>query len=297
MPTHPRGAQEWLPPPALNTMTVPNVEFSLLTSLKLQALEATKVFSSSEMSPARRPRRVRTPARLCTLITLWGFALLMARSNDLIADAVSPARLLKTFVEQQQQHREGLIKTKWDGNYCSGPASLSPRSALRARNGMISASTCASSVKKRVERPIRIVEWRAFIGGGDGGGLTDVWGVSNGNRGLSRQVSCLASDMGLSGLGGMAAGYAAKRFGRLLSFACGFVLVSMKVAEELGYVAVDWEKIEGDARRIGGSVWGDNGVVRRRARRLTRSWQVELGPNAGIAGSFLTGFVYAFNVI
>lgn len=104
----------------------------------------------------------------------------------------------------------------------------------------------------------------------------------------------VAGSMGVSGLSGMAAGYVAKRFGRMLSFACGFVLVSMKVAEELGYISVNWAKIEDDTRSLGRSVWGKGGTVRRKAERFAHSWQKELGQHAGIAGSFAAGFAYGF---
>lgn len=104
----------------------------------------------------------------------------------------------------------------------------------------------------------------------------------------------MASNMGVSGLGGIAAGYVAKRFGKFLSFACGFMLVSMKVAEEFGYVAVNWEKIEDDVHALGKSVWGREGKVRLKAEKLAKSWQNELGWNASIAGSFIAGFAYAF---
>lgn len=111
---------------------------------------------------------------------------------------------------------------------------------------------------------------------------------------LSRRPQDMASNMGVSGLGGIAAGYVAKRFGKFLSFACGFMLVSMKVAEEFGYVAVNWEKIEDDVHSFGESAWGRQGKVRLKAEKLAKSWQNELGWNASIAGSFLAGFAYAF---
>lgn len=140
----------------------------------------------------------------------------------------------------------------------------------------------------------------AFIaGGGNDGGVGEFWGAATREWGrdlasAARRPQDVAGTMGLSGLGGMAAGYVAKRFGKFLSFACGFVLVSMKVAEEFGYVAVNWQKIEDDTRSLGESVWGREGKVRRRAEKLARSWQHEVGANAGIAGSFLAGFAYAF---
>lgn len=129
-----------------------------------------------------------------------------------------------------------------------------------------------------------------------GGAGAQVWqpprlsGFSLGNGGPGD----MAGSMGVSGLGGMAAGYVAKRFGRMLSFACGFVLVSMKVAEELGYISVNWAKIEDDTRSLGRSLWGKGGTVRRKAEHLAHSWQKELGQNAGIAGSFAAGFAYGF---
>lgn len=125
--------------------------------------------------------------------------------------------------------------------------------------------------------------------------MGEFWGVRDWSRELSsRRPQDVASNMGVSGLGGMAAGYVAKRFGKFLSFACGFMLVSMKVAEEFGYVAVNWEKIEDDVHSLGESVWGREGKVRRKAEKLAKSWQNELGWNASIAGSFLAGFAYAF---
>lgn len=131
-----------------------------------------------------------------------------------------------------------------------------------------------------------VASWR-----GTGGAGAQVWQPP---RPLLGGPGEMAGSMGVSGLSGMAAGYVAKRFGRMLSFACGFVLVSMKVAEELGYVAVNWAKIEEDARSLGRSVWGRDGTVRKKAERFASSWQRELGQHAGIAGSFAAGFAYGF---
>jgi hypothetical protein len=57
---------------------------------------------------------------------------------------------------------------------------------------------------------------------------------------------------------------------------------------------VNWEKIEHDVHGLGQSFWGQEGKVRRKAEKLARSWQNEFAPSAGIAGSFLAGFAYAF---
>ncbi len=220
--------------------------------------------------------------------------------------ALSPSKMIASFASQQRRTGQG-----YGGGGSSSSSRTAGRMAAMNRHGPIPPKQPSpfTGGPGRRRLPTGSGPSAAFIG--DSGGEFASWGGGGRNGGAGAQVwqpprglldglkggpGEMAGSMGVSGLSGMAAGYVAKRFGRMLSFACGFVLVSMKVAEELGYIAVNWVRIEDDARALGRSVWGKGGTVRRKAERLAHSWQRELGPNAGIAGSFAAGFLYGFRV-
>jgi uncharacterized membrane protein (Fun14 family) len=243
---------------------------------------------------------VRPPSLLLThgslLVLLLVVALLL---NPPGVQALSPSRMIASFAAQQRRAQ---------GYHHGGSTTVSGRMAAASRHGPIPPKPPQPHMGGARGRGLPSKgKPSAFIASGHGDGAGEFAAAWN-SGGAGAQVwqpprglldgfkvggpGEVAGSMGVSGLSGMAAGYVAKRFGRMLSFACGFVLVSMKVAEELGYIAVNWARIEDDTRALGQSIWGKHGKVRRKAERFAQSWQKELGPNAGIAGSFAFGFLY-----
>lgn len=98
----------------------------------------------------------------------------------------------------------------------------------------------------------------------------------------------IAGAVGLGSLFGIFSGFAAKRFGQAIVTGAGLIMVSMKVAEEAGYIAVNWEKIDRDAKELGDSLYGRESKLRVKAQSIARSFRPE---NAGMAGSFAGMFL------